>query len=278
VTFSIVAVDMEASEIGVAVQSKFLAVGALVPWVRGGVGAVSTQALVDVTFGLRGLDLLDGGAAAGEVINQLLHGDPLAHRRQVGVVSTTGDAASFTGPGCQPFAQSASGVGFAVQGNLLASSDVVASMVDSFTSTTDQALPDRLIGALRAGQAAGGDRRGQQSAALMVAKPGAGYGGNHDRYIDLRVDNSPQPITELAELLELHAFHFQRPDPASILSVDRQVEEEIRRNLARLNRLNDGRDLWDDLFDFVGSENLEQRWIGRGRIDRGVLEHLMRCK
>jgi len=273
-TFSIVAADPPANEVGVAVQSKFLAAGALVSWAHSGVGAVATQALAEVTYGPRGLELLATGLEPEAVLRELLATDRLAHRRQIGVVAADGRSASHTGGGCQPEATSLTGFGYAVQGNLLASAIVVDSMVAAFESTADRPLADRFIAALRAGQRAGGDRRGQESAALLVVKPGAGYGGTHDRYIDLRVDHHPEPIEELARLYELHRLYFVRPGEQEFVTVDERLEREIRQLLRKLGRLRPSRDLWDDLFDYMGWENLEERWGGPGRIDSIVLSHI----
>jgi uncharacterized Ntn-hydrolase superfamily protein len=273
-TFSIVAVDPHAEEVGVAVQSKFLAAGALVSWAQSHVGAVATQALAEVTYGPRGLELLATGLEPETVLRELLAADRLAHRRQIGVVAADGRAASHTGSGCQPEAMSLTGAGYAVQGNLLASESVVGSMAASFELTAKRPLAARLIEALRAGQRAGGDRRGQESAALLVAKPSAGYGGTHDRYIDLRVDNHTAPIEELARLYELHRIYFVRPGEQEFIIVDDQLEREIKGLLSKLGRLRPNKDLWEDLFDYMGWENLEERWGGPGRIDSVVLSHI----
>jgi len=270
-TFSIVAVDIEANEAGVAVESKFLAAGAVVPWARGGVGAVATQALADVTFGPRGLDLLAEGREPQAVLDRLLDGDPQREQRQVAVVDAAGRAASFTGKECFDWAGGRTGDGYACQGNILASPEVVAAMADAFEAA-EGPLAERLVEALRAGQRAGGDRRGQEAAGLVVAKPGGGYGGNHDRFIDLRVDHHDQPIEELAKLLDLHRLYFQRP--ADVVEADGRVEAEIRSNLERLGKLEPGQDLWDALSAYMGWANLEERWVARGRIDRRVLEYL----
>ncbi len=272
-TFSIVAADPEAGEVGVAVQSKFLAVGAVVPWARGGVGAVATQAYADVSFGPRGLDLLEGGRSPQAVLGQLLEGDPSMKSRQVGIVDAQGQAASFTGEDCFAYAGSVTGPGFACQGNILASADVVPAMAQAFEAASGP-LAERLISALRAGQRAGGDRRGQESASLLVVKPGGGYGGANDRYIDLRVDHHAAPIEELAQLLELHRFYFQRPSETEIRRVDKELEREIGSLLEQLGRWKPGSNLWEALEDYVGWENLEERWVGPGRIDPRVLEHL----
>jgi uncharacterized Ntn-hydrolase superfamily protein len=275
VTFSIVAVDPNAGEIGVATESKFLAVGAVVPWARGGVGAVATQSFADATFGPRGLDLLASGVAPQDAVDRLLQGDQRREERQVGIVDARGRAASFTGSGCFEHATSLTGPGYACQGNILASGDVIPAIADAFKAATGP-LAERLIEALRAGQRAGGDRRGQESAALLVAKPGGGYGGNNDRYIDLRVDRHDEPIEELARLLSLHRLYFARPDEDTLIEVDASLQGEIEAALNRLGKLQPGRDMWDDLYDYVAWENLEERWVGKGRIDPEVLAYLRR--
>jgi len=273
VTFSLVAVDPSTGEVGVATQSKFLAVGAVVPWARAGVGGVATQAFADLTFGPRGLELLSGGLPAQTVIDRLLDGDQKREERQVGVVDANGGAASFTGSGCFEHAGSLTGEGFACQGNILASDRVVPAMADAFGAASG-ALADRLLEALRSAQAEGGDRRGQESAALLVVKEGGGYGGNNDRYVDLRVDDHPAPIEELARLLGLHRLYFEPSDPTTLVPIDDGLREEIERRLAGLGRLDAGADAVDGLFAYVAMENLEQRWAGPDRIDPVVLEYL----
>lgn len=274
-TFSVVAADPDTGEVGVATESKFLAVGAVVPWARGAVGAVATQSFADATFGPRGLDLLASGVAPLDVLDHLLEGDERREERQAGVVDAAGRAASFTGKGCFEHASSMTGPGYACQGNILASAEVVPAMAEGYEAAHGP-LPERLIEALRAAQRAGGDRRGQESAALLVAKPGGGYGGNNDRYIDLRVDHHSEPIEELGRLLALHRLYFARPDEGAVIQVDPVLREEIEAALNSLRKLQPGRDMWDDLFDYMGWENLEERWAGRGRIDPEVLAYLRR--
>jgi uncharacterized Ntn-hydrolase superfamily protein len=273
-TFSIAAVDTHAGEAGVAVQSKFLAAGAVVSWARGGVGAVATQALAEVTFGVRGLDLLASGASPAEALDRLLALDERREERQVGIVDMRGRAASFTGSECFDWAGGESGEGFCCQGNILAGPDVVAGMAEAYRSTRGRPLADRLIAALRAGQAAGGDRRGQEAAGLLVVKPNAGYGGNHDRWIDLRVDHHDEPIEQLAELLDLHRLYFGPPSALETVTVNREIEAEIREHLAHLGRIEPDADLWRSLEDYMSWENLEERWLGPGRIDSRVLSYL----
>jgi uncharacterized Ntn-hydrolase superfamily protein len=274
-TFSIVAADPETEEVGVGVQSKFLAVGALVSWARAGVGAVATQALADVTFGPLGLDAMADGLTPQEALDRLMAGDEGRESRQVGLVDATGRSAAFTGSECFEHASSVTGAGFACQGNIMATDRVVPAMAEAFRGAAGP-LPERMMEALRAAQRQGGDRRGQESAALLVAKPGGGYGGTHDRYIDLRVDHHETPIEELASLLELHRFYFQRPSDADLVAADPGLEAEIGDLLDSLGKRSPDQDLWDALFDYMGWENLEERWVGRGRIDPQVLEYLRR--
>jgi uncharacterized Ntn-hydrolase superfamily protein len=273
VTFSIVAVDTVTGDIGVATQSKFLAVGAVVPWARAGVGGVATQSFADLTFGPRGLELLAQGLDPQAVIDRLLDGDEKREERQVGVVDAGGEAASFTGTGSFEHAASVTGEGYACQGNILASERVVPAMAEAFEASSG-ALADRLLAVLRAAQAEGGDRRGQESAALLVVREGGGYGGNNDRYLDLRVDDHPQPIEELARLLNLHRLYFEKSDPASLVPVDPGLLEEIARRLTAAGGLEPNTDAMDALFVYIGMENLEERWAGRDRIDPVVLEYL----
>lgn len=273
-TYSIVAADPDAHEVGVATQSKFLAVGAVVPWARGDVGAVATQSFADATFGPRGLELLASGVEPQSALDQLLDPDEGREHRQVGIVDVAGRSASFTGTGCFEHAASITGPRFACQGNILAAASVVPAMAESFERTAGLPLADRLLEALRAAEREGGDRRGRESAALLVAKPGAGYGGNNDRYLDLRVDHHDDPIEELARLLELHRLYFDRPRPSDLLEPDAALEEEMRGMLAGLGRLGAGQDLWEALEAYMGWENLEERWVGRGQLDPKVLDYL----
>ena len=198
-TFSIAARDPETGDLGVAVESKFFAVGAVVPWARAEVGAIATQASANTTFGPRGLALLQTGLDPAAVLDSLLAADPGRDRRQVGIVDARGRAQSYTGSGCQAWAGHRCGANYAVQGNILAGEPVVEAMERAFLGARG-GLAGRLLAALEAGQAAGGDSRGQESAALLVVRAGAGYGGFSDRYCDLRVDDHPRPIEELRRL------------------------------------------------------------------------------
>lgn len=209
-TFSIVAYDAKTQELGVAVQSKVPAVGAIVPWAKAGVGAVATQAFANTTYGPRGLELLAGGKSPLEAIDALVAADAGKPRRQVGVVDAQGRAAAFTGENCFDWAGQVTGEGFTCQGNLLAGEAVVQAMAKAFVET-EGVLAERLLAALEAGQAAGGDKRGRQSAALLIVREGWGYGGYDDRLRDLRVDDHPTPIKELRRVYGVHKGVFRRP-------------------------------------------------------------------
>ncbi|MCP4658677.1 MAG: DUF1028 domain-containing protein [bacterium] len=202
-TFSIVAADPEAGEVGIAVASRFFAVGTVVPHARADVGAVATQSFANTSFGPRGLDLLARDLTPDEVLKVLLRTDDGREQRQVGVVSASGESATYTGSGCNPWAGGRHGPGYAVQGNILTGEDVVEAMEKAFLDSRGEALAKRLYAALKAGDAAGGDSRGRQSAALIVARAGAGYGGFTDQAIDVRVDDHLDPIGELERLLAL---------------------------------------------------------------------------
>jgi uncharacterized Ntn-hydrolase superfamily protein len=210
-TFSIVAVDRETGELGVAVESKFIAVGAVVPYAKAGVGAVATQALGNTTFGPEGLALMAKGTAPAEALAALLAKDPRAARRQVALVDAQGRVAAHTGARCLEWAGDVQGEGFSCQGNILAGEAVVQAMSKAYRAS-EGVLAERLLAALEAGQRAGGDRRGRQSAALLVVHEGWGYGGLSDRFRDLRVDDHPTPIAELRRIYGLHRKVFPRPE------------------------------------------------------------------
>jgi uncharacterized Ntn-hydrolase superfamily protein len=214
-TFSIVAFDPETGDLGVAVQSKFFGVGSVVPWARAGVGAIATQAFANTTYGPEGLDLLASGLAPEEVVKKLTSADEGRDRRQLGIVDHRGSAAAYTGKKAIDWAGHVTGEGFACQGNILAGENVVMEMADAYRRSVG-ALPERLVAALLAGQAEGGDRRGRQSAALLVVRRAGGYAGFNDRYVDIRVEDNERPIDELARLLALHRkFYPNVPVPRS---------------------------------------------------------------
>ncbi len=206
-TFSIVARDSVTGELGVAVASRFFAVGTVVPWARAGIGAVATQSFANTSFGWRGLDLIEKGASPAEALSILLRNDPEPERRQVGIVAADGSSTTYTGKQCVSWAGGRHGANYAVQGNILTGEDVVAAMESAFLGTGGT-LADRLFAALRAGDGKGGDSRGRQSAALLVVKKGAGYGGFTDRAIDIRVDDSPDPFQELGRLLAYAQMNY----------------------------------------------------------------------
>src|SRR5579863_1292755 len=221
-TFSIVARDLQAGELGVAVQSKFLAVGAVVPWARAGVGAIATQAWANTSYGPRGLEFLAQGLSAKETLAQLTSADEGREHRQAGIIAIKGEPATYTGSQCYPWAGGHVGEHYACQGNILVGEDTILAMAQTFEQSTGL-LCDRLLAALAAGQAAGGDSRGQQSAALLVVCEGGGYSGFNDRFIDLRVDDHAQPIEELKRILQLHKLYLFRPDPQDILPIDHTI-------------------------------------------------------
>lgn len=202
-TFSIVGYDAETGAVGIAVQSKFFAVGSVVPWAEAGVGAIATQSWANTTYGPNGLKLLKSGLSAEQTLERLVADDPGRATRQVGIVDAKGNVANYTGDECNAWAGAVSGKHYTAQGNILAGEDVVKAMGKAFEETEGE-LADKLMAALFAGQEAGGDTRGQQSAALLVVQENSGYGGFNDRYIDLRVDDDEKPIEELQRLLEIH--------------------------------------------------------------------------
>ena len=280
-TFSIVAFDPKTNELGVAVESKFLSVGAVVPWVESGVGAVATQSWANTTYGPRGLELLRRGATPEEAIQKLTADDENAADRQVGIVDAHGRSATYTGAKCTDWAGGAAGSNYAAQGNILTGKGVVDGLIRGLTETRGY-LADRLVAALRAGQAAGGDRRGQQSAALYIAKPGGGYAGLNDRYVDLRVDDHPTPIEELARILEQHKLYFFQPRPEDVLPIDDELGDEITTHLAKAGLVAadaayDARTR-EALVSFMRRENLEDRVRDDGSIDRQTLEYLRSYK
>jgi uncharacterized Ntn-hydrolase superfamily protein len=295
-TFSIVARDPVSSELGIAVASKFLAAGAVVPWARADVGAIATQALANVRYGPHGLDLLATGLSAAEALDRLTGPDADADQRQAGIVDAAGGAATHTGPACIPWAGGRTAPGVAVQGNILAGPAVVDAMLDAFLGGSGR-LAERLVSALLAGDRAGGDARGRQSAAVLVVRAEGGYLGLDDRAIDLRVDDHADPVPELARILAIHRLLWDAADPATLLALDGETATEVRTLLARAlagrrrvaippdtSRTLPGTprppaDDWtaDDqaaLRFWSSVENLEMRDAGDGWIDPAVLEYL----
>jgi uncharacterized Ntn-hydrolase superfamily protein len=271
-TYSLVACDLEAREWGVAVQSKFPAVGAVVPWAKPEAGAVATQATANVSYGPRGLELLGEGVSADQVVERLIRADNGREHRQLGVVDAAGGAASYTGASCLPWAGGVTGEGYAAQGNILVSEATVTALSETFEETAGKALPVRLLDALAAAQRAGGDRRGQQAAALYVVKKDSGYGASSDVLVDLRVDDHPAPVEELQRLWEIHDLLFGQTPDEQWLDVDDALADELRGRLGRLGYTQES--LEEALTVWAGVENLEERVRGASRIDPVVLAEL----
>jgi uncharacterized Ntn-hydrolase superfamily protein len=281
-TFSIVAYSPDEKAWGVAVASKFLAAAALVSWAKADVGAVATQAFVNVRFGSDGLALLESGKSATETLVALLKEDTHPDRRQVALVDANGNVAAHTGKGCTDYAGHKLGTHFSAQGNILTGADVLDAMAEAYISGTGE-LADRLVAALRAGESAGGDKRGKQSAGVMVVKPNGGYGGNNDHYLDLRVDDDEQPVRKLRQLLETHHLYFGMSKPEDQLPISEDIARELQKMMVNQGYMGgavDGK--WDTVakqafWVMVGNENLEERWSPDNKpdqIDRVALEYL----
>jgi uncharacterized Ntn-hydrolase superfamily protein len=281
-TFSIVGRDPHNGDLGIAVQSKFLGVGAVVPWVRAGVGAVATQAWANTSYGPRGLELMAQGISARDALDTLTGGDLQAEHRQAGMVDAEGRSATFTGASCFHWAGGVAGPDFAAQGNILVSEATAQALAETFQRAAGP-LWRRLLAALAAGQAAGGDSRGMQSAALVVAREAGGYGGFNDRFIDLRVDDHTSPIEELGRLLEMHELYFFRPAPEDLLPLDARLTTELQTLLTRsgdyagpVSAVYD-QATYDALERYGARENLEERLAhdpAVQRLDRKVIEYM----
>lgn len=302
-TFSIVALDRATGDLGIAVASKFLAVGAVVPWARAGVGAIATQAYANVAYGPGGLASLGQGLSASDVLARLVAADDLREQRQAGIVDRHGGSATHTGRRCFAWAGGRVGDGFAAQGNILAGAAVVDGLADTFLAG-GPGFPELLVACLAAAQDAGGDRRGRESAALLIVREGGGFGGGNDRWIDLRVDQHDDPIGELGRVLEFQRLYYDRPEPGELQAIDEATAAEIRAILeaigggpgGRFGRLyepmfdpipddaptvpvGEPRPLpsnWDAawqraLADWLDAENLEARTAAAGWIDPRVL-------
>lgn len=280
-TFSIVAYSAEENALGIAVSSKFPAVGAVVPYARAGVGAVATQAFAKLGYGPDGLRLMAEGKSASETLRILLEDDDLRENRQVGIVDAQGNAVAHTGNLCHDWAGHKTGDGYTVQGNLLAGEGVVESMSKAYLTASGE-LSDRLISALRAGEIAGGDRRGKQSAAVMVVCPNGGYGGDTDRYLDLRVDDDEEPVKRLAELVDMHHLYFQPPQKSDAIQIDKDIASELQAMMVKHRYMSGAIDgIWDEVCQqafwiLIANENLEMRWTrdNSNVIDRIALNYL----
>ncbi len=279
-TFSIVAYDRERAAWGVAVQSKFIAVGSVVPWAEAGVGAIATQAYANVRYGPDGLRLLRDGVSAAEVVQRLTESDPRCDERQLGVVDREGRSAAFTGAKCLDWAGHVTGDGYACQGNILFGAEVIRAMARAYESTPGD-LPERLLAALTAGQREGGDRRGMQSAAMLIVREKGGYDEGSDRWVDIRVDDHPSPIEELRRVFRLYDLTMlDREDPATLLPLTGEVAARLQHDLAVLGYYT-GRltGQWDDAsrtaFErFVSEHNFENKQRSDDRVWPSIVEYL----
>jgi uncharacterized Ntn-hydrolase superfamily protein len=281
-TFSIVAWDASLPAWGIAVASKFPAVGAVVPWARAGAGAVATQSYANTTYGPEGLRRMAAGESANEALQAMLTEDPGRDQRQAGLVDAAGGAATFTGSACQPWAGGLATDEAAIQGNILAGPQVIEAMSEAFAASQGD-LPHRLIAALWAGDRSGGDRRGRQSAAILIVREGGGYAGYNDRWIDYRVDDDPDPVSRLADLLEVHELYFGSSPPEDRLPLRGATLRGMLRIAGRLGYYDGPEE--DELSGvsrealrrFIGNENFEDRTdLGAGWIDRPAFEFLVR--
>jgi uncharacterized Ntn-hydrolase superfamily protein len=276
-TFSIVALDPETGELGVAVASKFLSVGSLVPWAKAGVGAIATQSWVNPLYGLRGLELMEAGKSAEETMQILTNEDGNREVRQAGFVDAKGNSATYSGKDCYSWAGGMTGPNFACQGNILTGENVIQAMAKTFQEAKGD-LATRLTLALKVGEEEGGDSRGKQSAALLVVKENGGYGGVTDRSIDLRVDDHPEPVTELRRLLNLHLLYFQKPNQEDILPVAGELKSTLADALKKLDYIKSEEPTDDEVYEAVLSfhliENFDERVVDKGHIDKKVVEFI----
>ena len=275
-TFSLVARSADGRLYGVAVASRFLAAGALVPAAEALVGAVATQAHANLAYRAQALALLRTGVTATDVVAGLVAADPGRDDRQLAVVGATRDGATWTGPRCHPWAGGQAGDGWAAQGNILTGPQVIDALRDAWLARDDLPFPQRMLAALTAGDAAGGDRRGRQSAAILVVQRHGGYAGTGDELVDLRVDDHADPVAELDRLLGIHHMLFGRPDPATLRDLTGPLAAEVTELLAATGHPVGPAGVDDALAAWTGLENLEERFVP-GRIDPIVLEHLRRC-
>ena|SRR5436190_7192379 len=271
-TYSIAACDPDSRQWGVATQSKFLGVGSVVPWAEPGVGAIATQAYANPRYGPEGLALLREGLSAEEVVERLTSADDGRDHRQVGVVDREGGAATYTGAECLEWAGGRTGKCYAAQGNILVSAATVDAIAETFEASSGP-LAERLLDCLDAAQAAGGDRRGQQSSALLVVERDGGYAGLSDEVVDLRVDEHPRPLDELRRIYGMHQAIFGKTPANEWLEVDADLATELRERLVKLGYEGE---LGEALFHWAGKENLEERVDGAERVDPVVLEELRR--
>jgi uncharacterized Ntn-hydrolase superfamily protein len=280
-TFSIIGYDPVEKEWGIAVQSKFLGVGSVVPWAKAGVGAVATQSYANTAYGPKGLELMAQGKSAQQALELLLSEDPDREMRQVGLIDAAGNAATFTGKECYDWAGGLTGVHFAAQGNILVDEKTVEAMARTFEEA-EGTLAARLLSALDAGQEAGGDSRGKQSAALYVVKDKGGYGGYNDHYIDLRVDDHHDPIKELIRIYQLQQLYFAPSKPEKVAVIEGEIKQEVVRCLTKLGYLSSetasDENIYQALTTFIHTENFEMREQKTGWIDLEVLQFMEELK
>lgn len=272
-TYSIVGYDPEEKEWGIAVQSKFLGVGSVVPFAKAGVGAVATQSYANTAYGPQALQLMEEGKTAEEALDIITKEDLDRPLRQVGLIDASGNPATFTGEGCYNWAGGQTGKHFAAQGNILVDKNTVKAMAETFESATGT-LAERLLQALDAGQEAGGDSRGMQSAALLIVKENGGYGGFNDRYIDLRVDDHTSPIKELKRIYHLHQLYFKESDVGRVVLLEGEIHDEVERELTRLGYGKEKQSLYQNLKDYLHTENFEMREQDENYIDLDVLDYM----
>jgi uncharacterized Ntn-hydrolase superfamily protein len=279
-TFSIVAYDPDINAWGIAVASKFPAVGAVVPWAQAGAGAVATQSYANTSYGPRGLAMMGSGLTAQKAMDALIEEDEERALRQVGLVDASGNAATFTGEDCFEWAGGLTGEHFAVQGNILKGPEVIETMGDTFRAS-DQPFPERLLAALLAADRAGGDRRGRQSAAVLIVKPQGGYAGFNDRWIDYRVDDHVDPVPKLGELLKLHHLYFEKSEADDVLRIEGDVLHNLQDVMIDLGYKLSANGEYDQqtrkaLREFVGNENFEDRTdVEKGEMDAPVYSYLL---
>jgi uncharacterized Ntn-hydrolase superfamily protein len=279
-TFSIIGYDPVTREHGIAVQSKFLSVGAVVPWAKANVGAIATQSWANTSFGPKGLSLLEAGFSPEQVVEILVKNDEARDLRQFAVIDAQGNTAAYTGKGCFNWAGHVNDRNFSCQGNILVSQDTVEAMADSFKNSEGRPLAERLITALDDGQNAGGDSRGKQSAAVLIVKENGGYGGYNDRALDIRVDDHPEPIKELQRLYELHQLYYPSGAARTNVKIEGDLLEEILLLLNKLGFWNGEKvdsytaEVKESLKSYFLKENFDDRWFEEDIIDIKVLTYL----
>jgi uncharacterized Ntn-hydrolase superfamily protein len=287
-TFSIVALDPNTGDLGVAVQSKFMCVGAVIPWAKANVGAIATQSWINTTYGPRGLEMLEAGIGAKEVLKKLVSEDEMREVRQAAVINSKGEVDCFTGKDCFEWAGHIIGDNFSCQGNILISEETVESMAKAF-ETQKGDLIDKLLAAMRTGDEEGrGDVRGKQAAALLVVREKGGYGGLSDRYVDIRVDEHPEPIKELCRIFELYDLTFlAREDPSNLMTIEGDISRNIKQTLIELGYLNKAESTprwgWGKieakaLEAWIGINNFESKWRDDGTIWKSIYHYMMKEK